>query len=294
METDVDGALLRLLERHVPVAKEVTMRSFTFEARREDERNIRVTVKATLRVGDFDFLRSFSTRLRIHGGSCPTCGRRSGFYYESILQLRAEGRRLSEKEAEEISLMVQAEVDRMAAKGQAFISKIDPVRGGIDFYLSSHDLGRNIAKALRMKYGGSVSVSPRLFGIKDGKEVYRTTHLFRLPRHTEGDIVRLEGRLYEVMSLGTKSVLRDLKTGENLSAAEKKMDTARAMQSERFLAKVTKMTAKAVEYYDPIEARAVSVPRPPNLGELDTVEIVKTESGSFVSMLRKADSRRNR
>jgi nonsense-mediated mRNA decay protein 3 len=185
-------------------------------------------------------------------------------------------------------------VDRAASKGEAFISKMEPVKGGVDIYLSSHDLGRNIAKELRAKYGGTVGVSPKLFGLKDGKEIYRTTHLVRLPRYREGDVVRLEGRMFEVVSVGHRPVLRDLKSGERMSPTETKMERARVVESERFDAEVISISDKEVEYFDPAEARNAKVPRPPNLGAPEKVEIVRAGDESFVSMLRREGAPRRR
>ena len=294
VETDIDGALLRLFEKSVPTSKEVTFRTFTFDARPEDKSNFRVAVKAMLRVDGVDFVKSFRTRLRVHGGSCPSCGKRAGFYYESILQVRAEDRHLSPEEMDEVTQLVQDLVDRAASRGEAFISKIEPVRGGVDLYLSSHNLGRNIAKEIRSKYGGSVSVSPSLYGMKDGKEIYRTTHLVRLPRFKEGDVIRLDGRLFEVLRLGMQPSLRDLRTGESASADPTRLERAKIVFSERFVADVLSVNEKDVEYYDVLESTNAKAPRPPKFGEPNEVEIVKTDEGSFVSMFRRAGARKSR
>jgi len=294
VETDMEGAVLRLLEKNVHTAREVTFRAFTFDVREEDERNFMITAKAKLKVDDIDLAKDFRTRLRVHGGSCPTCGRKSGFYYEAILQIRADDRRLSDDEIEETVGFAERIVDRAAKKGEAFISKIEPVKGGVDLYLSSHDLGRNIAKEFRARYGGTVGVSPKLFGLKDGREIYRTTHLVRLPRYREGDVVRLEGRMFEVISMGQRPVLRDLKSGERSSPTGTKMERVRVVESERFDAEVISITDREVEYFDPAEARNVKVPRPPNLGGPSEVEIVRVGGESFVSMLRRGAAGKRR
>jgi len=292
--TDIEGAVLRLLEKNVRTAREVTFRTFTFDIRQEDERNLMVSVKAVLKVDDIDLVKDFRTRLRVHGGSCPTCGRKAGFYYEAILQIRADDRRLSDEEIDEAVGFAERLVDRAASKGEAFISKIEPVKGGVDLYLSSHDLGRNIAKEFRAKYGGTVGVSPKLFGLKDGREIYRTTHLIRLPKYKEGDVVRMEGRMFEVISMGQRPVLRDLKSGERMSPTGTKMEKVRVVDSERFDAEVITITDKEVEFYDQVEARNVKVPRPPNLGTPEKVEIVRAGNESFVSMFRKEGAGKRR
>ena len=291
---DIESAIIPLLDENVVTAKEVRFRTFTFDARREDERNLTITVKAILRVDDMELLKSFTTRLRVHGGACPTCGKRAGHYYEAILQVRAEGRILSPDETEEVVEFAERSVDRAAETGEAFISEIEPVRGGVDIYLSAHELGRNIAKELRAKYGGSVGVSSKLFGLKDGKEVYRTTHLMRLPRYRVGDVVSLDKELYEVLSMGQRPLLGNLGTRERKAAASGMMEKAKIVPSERLVADVLAVTESEVEYSDPTSSKTARARKPPNFEESDTVEIVKVEGRAFVSLLRRVGGKMSR
>lgn len=285
IKNDIDEAIPSLLEKSVPTSREVTFKAFSFVSRQEDERNLMLSVRATLRVDDFEVRRDFSTRLRIQGGTCPTCGKKTGHYYESILQIRADGRELTPQEETDITRFVEEWVNRAESKGEAFISKIEPVRGGFDFYLSSHDLGRNIAKELRARYGGEVDVSPKIFGRIDGRDVYRTTHLIRIPRYRQGDVVRIGGRLFEILRLGVRPHLRNLETGERASAKIGELEHAKFVPSDRFTAKVLRISENEVEYQDPVNDKPASTSRPPGLDNPVEVDIVSTEGGSFISML---------
>lgn len=283
---NIDEAIPLLLEKSVPTSKEVTFKAFSFDSRQEDERNLMLNVRATLRVEDFEVKRDFSTRLRIQGGTCPTCGKKTGHYYESILQIRADGRDLTPQEETDITMFVEEWVKKAESKGEAFISKIEPVRGGFDFYLSSHSLGRNIAKELRARYGGDIDVSPKIFGRIDGREVYRTTHLIRIPRYRMGDVILVGGRPYEILGLGTHPRLRDLRTGGVSSGEARELEHAKLVPSERFTAKVLRLHDEEIEYEDPEGGKPASAPRPPGLDKATEIEIVRIEEGSFVSMLR--------
>jgi len=155
--------------------KEVRKVSLAPTFRHEDERNLLVAVKASLAVEDFLVTRRFETKVRIQGATCPACGRRRGMYYEAILQFRASTGRLPEDLAAEASRYVE---DAVAADPNQFITKVETVRGGLDFYLSSNAQAKTIAKAYR-DWGAETRASPKVYGQKEGKELYRVTYLVR-------------------------------------------------------------------------------------------------------------------
>ena len=293
VKSDINDVILQLLEQKVPTSKEVTFRTFTFKAKEEDERNILLTVKVILRVDDFEVLDSFASRLRIHGGMCPPCGKRAGFYYEAILQVRAEGRSPSPDEEREIIRFIEERVGRTGT-GDAFVTKVEPVRGGIDFYLSSHELGKNLAKEIKAMHGGKVSVSPRLYGQMDGKEVYRTTHLVRLPRYRIGDVVRVDGRLYEVLGLGFKPLLRDLKTGKRRSVKESDMKRAKMLDYTRSEVKVTANTDKVIEFETKDHIKTSRASRPLDYEDAEGINIVAVGEEKYVSAIKGKDSSRGK
>src|SRR5207302_463181 len=131
---------------------------------------------------------------------------------------------------------VAARVDR--SEGAAtFVSRIEEVHGGLDFYVSTNALAKGLARDIAGSFGGIVSASPKLFGQKQGKEVYRVTALVRLAAFQKGDVVRHKGSLAEVTSLRPFVVLRDLVTGERRRFKPKDVRGARRIDAERFEAR---------------------------------------------------------
>src|SRR2546427_538196 len=106
--------------------------------------------------------------------SCGSFGKERGRYLEGTLQVRGDGRELTPQEMRGVRTFVIARVDR-AGDPAAFVSRIEEVHGGLDFYLSTNALGKALARELSESFGGSVSSSPKLFGQKQGREVYRVT-----------------------------------------------------------------------------------------------------------------------
>jgi nonsense-mediated mRNA decay protein 3 len=133
-------------------------------------------------------------------------------YFEAILQLRNRENSSFDEAAEK----VHSEIEN---KGRAdiFITKIEKVKGGIDFYLSSRKFAKSMGERLAAQFGGEFQANPRLFSRnrQTSKDVYRLNVLVRLPEIDLGSIVEKENTLYLVLAYG-KGVMqaRKLKTGK--------------------------------------------------------------------------------
>ncbi|MCW3129388.1 MAG: 60S ribosomal export protein NMD3 [Methanophagales archaeon] len=108
--------------------------------------------------------------------TCERCSRIAGGYYEGIVQIRGMNRIPTDEE------LAIAEKIAYASVGEAdFVSKEKKLKEGRDIYVSSMECGRRISKQIVKKLGGSFSESRRLYGRKDGKNVYRVSFSVRLP-----------------------------------------------------------------------------------------------------------------
>ena len=108
--------------------------------------------------------------------TCERCSKIAGGYYAGIVQIRAEDRIPMDEElvrAEEIAYSELGETD--------FISKERKLKEGLDIYVSSMACGRRISRGVVKKLGGSFSESRKLYGRKDGRNVYRVSFSVRLP-----------------------------------------------------------------------------------------------------------------
>lgn len=182
VNAEVDDVLPDILSTAVPQTGSASNVVFTHVSRREDDRNRSATVTATGFREDLELVESFQTRVRLRGATCPTCSRLRGGYYESILQLRSQGGTLTEERRAELLALVESLVARRKDRGEeAFVSRIEDVRGGTDVYLSSNGLGHAIAREVASTFHGTVRSSPKLHGQRKGKTVYRVTYVVRLP-----------------------------------------------------------------------------------------------------------------
>ncbi len=111
------------------------------------------------------------------GGTCDVCSRIHGGYYEGKIQLRGTKSFIEEAENKIIQM-----IERIKHP-LAFISKINYLKEGTDIYIGTKTLINKIKKAFTHH---ETKVSKELYGVKDGKKVYRVTLLIREKGDTHG------------------------------------------------------------------------------------------------------------
>src|SRR3989441_1122050 len=199
-----------------------------------------------------------------------------------ILQVRGEDRELTPREVGAVRTFVAARVDR--SEGAAtFVSRIEEVHGGLDFYVSTNALAKGLARDIAGSFGGTVSASPKLFGQKEGKEVYRVTALVRLAAFQKGDVVRHKGALSEVISVRPFVVLRDLVSSEERRFKPKDVRGARRIDAERFEARLVRLESGEGAAVHPESAEERPLRATPKAASRAVV--VWTPDGAFPSSL---------
>ena len=157
---------------------------YTYDLRPQDDRNVSVTVKASCRVGPWDLVDSFHTRVRMQTGVCPTCSKRAGGYFVGTVQVRADGRALTEDEVRRARELVGR-----SAGGSDFVSRVEEVPGGFDVLVSSNTFAKRLGRDLAKELGGTVGSSATLHTQREGKDQYRATYAVRVAGFRAGDTV---------------------------------------------------------------------------------------------------------
>jgi nonsense-mediated mRNA decay protein 3 len=131
-------------------------------------------------------------RVEVQTRVCTRCSREAGGYYESIVQIRADGRKLESDEIETVKDVIKNVLEREKDNQKAFLSKIVERKEGFDFYFGDRNIGKKVSKAIVDRLGGKIVESKKLHTRIDGQNAYRFTYSVRLPCYREGDVV-LEG-----------------------------------------------------------------------------------------------------
>lgn len=142
--------------------------------------------------------------VRLDYGTCDSCGMMRGGYHEAILQIRADDRKLTKAEENEIlDTATDLTIGEYGKDSMAYINEITRSKYGIDLKIGSNHLCRMIADDLESRYMAARKQTYKLIGQEsDGKEKYRTTILLRLPHFKEGDFVDVAGDPCQIRSMG--------------------------------------------------------------------------------------------
>lgn len=225
VERTVEDAIPGLLAARVERDPHVTDVRFTYEAREEDAKNLAVAAKAECTVGPWRMASELRTRIRVHNGQCPTGSRQAGRFYVGTVQVRADGRALTEEEARRVQ-----EITARSASGGEFVTELEAVRGGYDVRVSSNAFAKRLAQDLAKSLGGTVGSSATLHTQREGKEQYRATYAVRVAGFREGDTVLWRRGRYRVVAVGDPVRLEDAKTGERVRVRLRELRSARVLR----------------------------------------------------------------
>jgi nonsense-mediated mRNA decay protein 3 len=112
-----------------------------------------ITVKGAYQGSVFE--RTFPAKTIIQKTTCPACSRKSGGYYEAILQFRCGIPKVSIDESQ--------------------VAKMERVRGGVDYYILSNNYAKSVASQLK-RMGLTVKSSEKIFSMREGREIYRVSY----------------------------------------------------------------------------------------------------------------------
>ena len=213
---DLQAHMLSELRKKVALAPGASMNSFSVSGLNSEENSSNVTLNLSLLTHGVKKEESLPIRVRVLGNTCPTCNRRSGHYFESTIQLRAEGRVRYEVIERVLSYARKLCEEYERSEKSFFVSSIKQTRGGVDIELSSNTIGAAVAKKIAQRFGSDVVGTRKLFGRKNGKEVYRTTFLERVAMFNPGDYVEHRGEFFRVSKSSETIFLNPLKGGMHL------------------------------------------------------------------------------
>ncbi|NJE75464.1 60S ribosomal export protein NMD3 [Thermococcus sp. ES12] len=188
---------------------------------------------------------------------CPRCSKFLGGYFEAILQVRAEGRPLTEEERKAIGKLVEEKVDEIMRRDRmGFIQDTIEKEEGLDFYMGSTSSARKLAQAIRERFGGTISEAYELVGVdrQTSREVYRTSVSVRIPKFQRGDLVTdRHGNVYEVERVDGKGMsMRNLESreSEHLDWKTVRREGIEVVEGEESEAMVTSITPSEVQLMD--------------------------------------------
>jgi nonsense-mediated mRNA decay protein 3 len=282
---DIQEAAARDIQRNCRVMRGARCIRVTLSTHIEGQQ-VEVSTQAEGEFEDIIQPSSGQVTVKITPRTCDRCSRMHGNYFEAIIQLRVDGRDFSEEELSELqgAITHYMEVGGRKASG-AFISKVEAVRGGLDFYISNNMTAKSITQEMAARYGAKVSGSPKLAGQKDGRDIYRITYLLRFPRTKRGDIIQIGKHPHLVKGIGRNKVTCiDLRngTGSKHDLAEIEGTRLMADVSQAMEAVVVSDGFDEVQVMEPVDYKTITVKKLER-GELgDKVKIITINGEYFL------------
>lgn len=147
--------------------------------------------------------------------SCPECNKKTGSYYEAILQIRSSFEEYDDSIDEVVSEAIAIENNLEKEHKNSFISKIEKKPEGIDIYLGRKTDASQIAKAITERRPSSLIVTKSIAGRKDGEDFYRFTYGIRILGLTEGSIITTGEGTFIVRSIHKQNTrLQSIESGK--------------------------------------------------------------------------------
>ncbi len=225
IEPAVEAAVLKAIRKKYGAETPVEISGLSVElAENKRSAHVSIAVKAEISGVDIEETGEFTAALK--RAICDRCSRIAGGYYAAIVQIRAEVRIPTDDE------LALAENIAHASLGESdFVSKERMLKEGLDIYVSSAEYGRRISRTVVKELGGSFSESKKLYGRKDGRDIYRVTFLVRLPGFKQGEVVKMGNKKISVEKViegkGIEGV--DMNTDERVFVSKKEMMRAKIL-----------------------------------------------------------------
>jgi nonsense-mediated mRNA decay protein 3 len=192
---DPDQRLEEIVRELIELDGRLTHVALGVQPHWEDKKNATATVTLDAQLQGVPLHRESTARLRYKTGACVDCSREMGGYFEAIIQIRgATGSDLSIHLPDiEHWLFTRIQALKAEDRPNAFVTKVERSKHGHDYYMGNHELARQLSTELAERYGAETDESTSLVTRKDGRDVFRWTHLVRLPPYAKGDFLLVQG-----------------------------------------------------------------------------------------------------
>lgn len=238
-----------------------------------------------LRVAGLELEREASIRVRHREMTCPTCQKVNGNYYEAIIQVRpAAGGKFRGEELEDISREIRRMVDAGFSRNPGiFITKEEDMHGGRDFYIGDSSYASRMARRLVKNYGATYTESSSLWGMKNGRELYRMTYLVRLPPYRVGDFLEKDGKIYLLASIGSDRIqCIDLESWGDFSFDGR--ERVKVLGGEEMIKKavIVSESTDEIQLMDPLDYRTLDVRKPAGFTSSGAAPVIRYQERLYL------------
>ncbi len=238
-------------------------------------------IKTTITASPFeefsDFMEEFLTRIQLHRTSCGECSKFKSGYYEGVLQIRADDRKMTEQELERLEAYIDKLMERFEESKMMYILDFKADQDGITCKTSTKYLAETLAREIKNLTAGKMSIAYELkTQAKDGTDIYQNTYLVRLPQYTEGDIIEYEGIFWVVKNIAESQIKleslenREIKSFDRNRINERAIKKSDSVVSREYMFISTdgeNVTIMALDNYETIDDLLKRLPLHKEIGK---------------------------
>ena len=224
-----------------------------------------------------NFEKEFITRIKLIRASCGECSKYKSGYFEGILQIRADSRKLSDKEVERLEDHIDGIMKRYEESKMMYILDFETDQDGITCKTSTKYLAETLAREIKNLTAGKLSVAYELkTQARDGTDVYQNTYLVRLPQYTSGDIVEFEKMFWVVRNITESKIRleslenREIKNFDRKRIKDRGIKKSDSVVSREFMfvsADGENATVMALDNYETFDDLVKRLPMKKEIGE---------------------------
>lgn len=281
--TEWERGVEEVVQNSIEIHRDARLLSLDISFRERDDYILDIEAEVKAKLAGVVFRERHRAEMRLTYGVCNRCSRQYGNYYEAVIQFRGGRRPLTEEEIQYAEGLVGRRVEESGAEN-AFITRVEAIHKGRDFYLGDRALGKEIARELQHHFGGEFLESFSIAGRKDGRDIHRATYLVRLSDYRTGDFVLFEEKVHRITKVGAKVLtLVSLTTGEVRTVKEREFRGIHPIAGDIVEAVVVSAVKDEAQLLDPVSYRTVVVLTPhQSLRAGETVKVFRYEERLYL------------
>lgn len=225
--------------------------------------------------------KDYPIEVKVEKSVCPDCSKFYSGYYEAVIQLRADERKLTDEEIQKADEFISNEIQRLCKTNKlAYVVERIVLKEGVDYQIGSYNSAHKIAVNLQKQFGGTVKESRKIVGHDKSRsrDLYRTWLSVRIPSFNRGDFIEYEDTPYEVEKIGShKIIVKNLKKGEEEHITWKQADDIRKVKTADDIQEttITNITPNEIQILDPDNYMTVDLKLNDNTRKLNIGEQIK-------------------
>ena len=237
--------------------------------------------------------KKYPIEVKVEKGVCPDCSKFYSGYYEAVIQLRADDKKLSDDEIRQADEFIANEIQRLCKTNKlAYVTERIVLKEGIDYQVGSYNAAHKIVANLQKQFGGIITESRKIVGHDKSrsKDLYRSWVLLRLPSFNKKDFIRYDNKIIKIEKIGSHKFSGvNLEDYSNISISWKEYDNIKKIASMDDIKSttITNITPSEVQVLDPdnydtVDLKKLSPMDKLNIGE--EINVIKINNRLYIIM----------